>query len=65
MTTNTETVRALNDGLRKDFSTGRAVMTTGIAALGAEAVELSPKVGDGRNRKGGISWGCLTPPLLH
>jgi hypothetical protein len=38
MTTNTETVRALNDGLRKDFSTGRAVMTTGIAALGAEAV---------------------------
>jgi hypothetical protein len=29
------------------------------------AVELSPKVGDGGNRKGGISWGCLTPPLLH
>src|SRR5258705_4017263 len=28
-------------------------------------VELSPKVGDGGNRKGGISWGCLTPPLLH
>src|ERR1700737_1089553 len=27
--------------------------------------ELSPKVGDGGNRKGGISWGCLTPPLLH
>ena len=26
---------------------------------------LSPKVGDGGNRKGGISWGCLTPPLLH
>ena len=28
-------------------------------------IELSPKVGDGGNRKGGISWGCLTPPLLH
>jgi integrase len=27
--------------------------------------ELSPEVGDGGNRKGGISWGCLTPPLLH
>ncbi|UPJ84971.1 replication initiator protein A (plasmid) [Bradyrhizobium sp. 183] len=28
-------------------------------------IELSPKVGDGGNRKGGISWGCSTPPLLH
>ena len=28
-------------------------------------LELSPKVGDDGNRKGGISWGCLTPPLLH
>ena len=27
--------------------------------------ELSLKVGDGKNRKGGISWGCLTTPLLH
>jgi hypothetical protein len=27
--------------------------------------ELSSKVGDGGNREGGISWGCLTPPLLH
>jgi hypothetical protein len=27
--------------------------------------ELSSKVGDGPNREGGISWGCLTPPLLH
>src|SRR5260221_11912773 len=27
--------------------------------------ELSPKFGDGGNREGGISWGCLTPPLLH
>jgi hypothetical protein len=38
MTTKTETIRALNDKLRHDFSEGRAVMTTGIAALGAEAV---------------------------
>src|SRR6266436_2270463 len=30
-----------------------------------ENPELSLKVGDGGNRKGGISWGCLTPPLLH
>src|SRR5260221_13881311 len=29
------------------------------------APELSPKVGDGGNRKSGISWGGLTPPLLH
>ena len=29
------------------------------------ARELSLKVGDGGNREGGISWGCLTPPLLH
>src|SRR5262249_22322660 len=28
-------------------------------------LELSLKVGDGENRKGGISWGCLTTPLLH
>src|SRR5947208_16917807 len=31
----------------------------------APRAELSPKVGDGGNREGGISWGCLTPPLLH
>jgi hypothetical protein len=28
-------------------------------------VELLPKVGDGANRKGGISWRCSMPPLLH
>src|SRR5882762_782798 len=32
---------------------------------GVGTMELSLKVGDGGNRKGGISWGCLTPPLLH
>jgi len=31
----------------------------------AQQNELSLKVGDGGNREGGISWGCLTPPLLH
>ena len=36
--TRTDRIRALNDELRKDFSQGHAVMTTGIAALGAEAV---------------------------
>jgi hypothetical protein len=38
MTTKTEQIRTLNDRLRKDFATGRAVITTGVAALGAEAV---------------------------
>ena len=31
----------------------------------ASSNELSPEVGDGVNREGGISWGCSTPPLLH
>jgi len=38
MDTKTEQIRALNDQLRQNFSEGRAVMTPGIAALGAEAV---------------------------
>jgi NADH dehydrogenase len=29
------------------------------------ARELSPEVGDGGNREGGISWGCLMTSLLH
>jgi hypothetical protein len=29
------------------------------------STQLSPKFGDVGNREGGISWGCLTPPLLH
>jgi hypothetical protein len=36
--TQTDRIRTLNDELRKNFSHGHAVMTTGIAALGAEAV---------------------------
>ena len=36
--TQTARIRALNDELRNNFSQGHAVMTTGIAALGAEAV---------------------------
>lgn len=31
-------IRALNDEFRHDFSRGRAVITTGVAALGLEAV---------------------------
>jgi hypothetical protein len=38
MTTKTEQIRTLNDRLRQDFSAGRAVITIGVAALGAEAV---------------------------
>jgi hypothetical protein len=34
-------------------------------AFSVNREELSLKVGDGGNRKGGISWGCSTPPLLH
>ena len=38
MTSNTEQIRNLNDRLRQDLHQGAAVITTGIAALGAEAV---------------------------
>jgi hypothetical protein len=34
----TDRIRALNDNLRRNFSTGRAVITVGVAALGSEAV---------------------------
>jgi len=43
MTTKTEQIRALNDRLRQNFSEGKAVMTCGVAALGAEAVALIVK----------------------
>jgi Protein of unknown function (DUF3768) len=38
MTAKTEAIRILNDRLRQDLSTGNAVITAGVAALGAEAV---------------------------
>lgn len=38
MDTKTEQIRTLNDRLRQNFSQGTAVITNGIAALGAEAV---------------------------
>ena len=38
MTTKTEQIRVLNDQLRQNFSEGTAVLTCGVAALGAEAV---------------------------
>ena len=49
---------------------GRRHVTTLMRRMGIEALyrrprELGPKVGDVGNREGGISWGCLTPPLLH
>jgi hypothetical protein len=38
MISKTEQTRALNDALRQNFREGTAVMTIGVAALGAEAV---------------------------
>jgi hypothetical protein len=38
MTTKPETIRALNDELRHNLTTGTAFLTTGVAALGAEVV---------------------------
>jgi hypothetical protein len=39
MPSRAEQIRALNDQLRKNFTTGLAVITPGVAALGAEAVD--------------------------
>jgi len=39
MDTKTARIRALNDQLPQNFADGIAVMTPGVAALGAEAVE--------------------------
>jgi uncharacterized protein DUF3768 len=39
MSSPTERICALNDRLRQDLSTGLAVMTPGIAALGPDAVD--------------------------
>src|SRR5208282_6861034 len=38
MTLTTDRIRALNDELRRNLPYGHAVMTTGVAALGPEAV---------------------------
>jgi hypothetical protein len=38
MTTKTKAIRALNDEPRQNFATGTALMTAGVAGLGAEAV---------------------------
>ena len=38
MTNQTDQIRTLNDSLRQNLQTGIAVITPGVAALGAEAV---------------------------
>jgi Protein of unknown function (DUF3768) len=39
MSSPTEQIRALNDQLRQNLSTGLAVLTAGVAALGPDAVD--------------------------
>ena len=39
MTVQTDRIRALNDQLRQNLSTGLAVLTIGVAALGPDAVD--------------------------
>ena len=39
MSSQTEQIRALNDQLRQNLSTGLAVLTAGVAALGPDAVD--------------------------
>jgi hypothetical protein len=39
MNANTDAIRKLNDQLRRDFRQGVAVMTSGVMALGADAIE--------------------------
>lgn len=43
MSTDTDRIRMLNDQLRQNFPGGRAVITPGIAALGADAVSRLAK----------------------
>jgi len=43
MSTNTDCIRALNDQLRQQLTTGVAVITPGVAALGQEAVDRIAK----------------------
>jgi hypothetical protein len=39
MSADTDRIRTLNDQLRQNLRDGKAVMTTGVAALGSEAVQ--------------------------
>ena len=43
MTTKTKAIRALNDELRQNFTTGTAVMTAGVAALGPKPLRASSR----------------------
>ncbi len=45
MKLNTARIRALNDALRHNLPNGHAVLTTGVAALGPEAVARIVKGG--------------------
>ena len=56
--------RAISKGLSNASFENSDFLDVSYEGYGVIA-ELSPKVGDGGNREGGISWGGLTPPLLH
>jgi hypothetical protein len=45
MTTKTEAIRALNDELRQNFTTGTAIMTAGVAALGETVARIAKTIG--------------------
>jgi hypothetical protein len=55
MDTKTARIRALNDELRQNFAEGIAVMTPGIAALGAEA---SHSITSSAGIRGTGLWKC-------
>src|SRR5438093_2706150 len=67
LTNSTESIAAPSwvESARSLLSSAAAGLPTSQLRHSSPLRELSPEVGDGANRKGGISWGCLTPPLLH
>jgi hypothetical protein len=53
MMTKTEAIRMLNDELRQNLSAGTALITVGVAALGADVRRLGGDKAGGRFVSGG------------